>query len=109
MPSFWENIQVDRQDMNLYASLPGGSGPFPAVVIAQHAGGVDKFIQNIADRLAGEGYAAVAPDLFHRVPADILANTTPLEKLKTLSDPEIVADIKRRSGFFAEPPLHRRQ
>ena len=104
MPSFWEKIQVDGQDMNLYASLPGGSGPFPAVVIAQHAGGVDKFIQSIADRLAGEGYAAAAPDLFHRVPEDILANTAPLEKLKTLSDPEIVADINATVDFLRNHP-----
>ena len=59
MPSFWEKVQVDGQDMDLYASVPSGSGPFPAVVVAMHGGGVDRFIQTICDRLAEEGYAGV--------------------------------------------------
>jgi carboxymethylenebutenolidase len=104
VPSFWEKVQVGEQSMNLYASIPVGSGPFPAVVIAQHAGGVDKFIQSTADRLAEEGYAAVAPDLFHRVPDDILSKLAPLEKLKQLGDPEIVADINATVDFLRHHP-----
>ena len=47
MTSFWENFKVDGQDMRMYASVPSGSGPFPAIVVAQHGGGVDQFIQSI--------------------------------------------------------------
>ena len=64
MPSFWDKLQVDGQDMSLYASIPGGSGPFPAVVVIQAAGGVNDFITKVSDSLAKEGYVAVAPDLF---------------------------------------------
>src|ERR687892_430765 len=31
MPSFWEKLQVDGQEMDVYASVPSGSGPFPAI------------------------------------------------------------------------------
>ena len=35
MPSFWETLQVNGQEMPTYVSVPSGSGPFPAVVLAQ--------------------------------------------------------------------------
>jgi carboxymethylenebutenolidase len=66
MASFWESIQVDGADMRLYASVPEGTGPFPAVVVIQHQGGVDDFVQEMTQRLASAGYAAVAPELYHR-------------------------------------------
>ena len=91
MPSFWEKLQVDGQEMQVYSSVPGGSGPFPAVVIAHPASGVAEFTQSIADRLAEAGYAAVAPDLFHRVTDDMIADGTARNAF--LSDSEIVTDI----------------
>ena len=55
MPSFWEKVSVNGAEMDIYASVPDGSGPFPAVVVAQHASGVDKFIQDMTDKLAAAG------------------------------------------------------
>jgi carboxymethylenebutenolidase len=90
-PSFWEKLQVDGQEMDVYASAPSGSGPFPAIVVAQHGGGVDRFIQTICDRFAGEGYAAVAPSLDHRITAEMLADGS--RPADHRSDPQIIADI----------------
>jgi carboxymethylenebutenolidase len=92
MPSFWEKLQVDGQEMEVYASVPSGSGPFSAIVVAQHGGGVDKFIQTMCDRFAGEGYAAVAPSLDHRITAEMLADGS--RPADHRSDPHIIADIK---------------
>lgn len=93
MASFWEKIQVDGQDMDVYASVPSGSGggPFPAVIVSQHGGGVDQFIRDMADKLAEAGFAAVAPNLFHRFSEEQLANRT--GRIQYMSDPDIVADI----------------
>ena len=100
MPSFWEKVPVNGAEMDVYVSVPDGSGPFPAVVVAQHASGVDKFIQDMADKLAGEGYAAVAPDLFHRI-TDEMVESTGKSKRDQLSDPEIIDDINATVGFLA--------
>ena len=62
MPSFSDTLKVNGQDMEMYASVPSGSGPHPAVVIAFHIGGLDEFDKTMADRLAAEGYAAVVPE-----------------------------------------------
>lgn len=40
---FWEHVQVAGEKMRLYVSVPEGTGPFPAVVVIQHQGGVDEF------------------------------------------------------------------
>ena len=98
MPSFWETIKVDGQDMRVYVSVPSGSGPFPAVVVSQHGGGVDQFIRDMSDRLASEGYAAAAPELYHRITDDMLADGT--SRFSHLSDPEIVADINATVDFL---------
>jgi carboxymethylenebutenolidase len=102
MPSFWEKLQVDGREMDLYASVPSGSGPFPGVVVCQHGGGVDRFIQTICDRLAGEGYAAVAPNLFHRITDDMLADGS--RRIQHLKDPEIVVDINTTVDFLRGHP-----
>ncbi|MDA0264328.1 MAG: dienelactone hydrolase family protein [Chloroflexi bacterium] len=99
MPSFWEKLQVNGSEMDVYASVPEGTGPFPAVVVAQHASGVDKFIQDMADKLAGAGYAAVAPDLFHRI-TDEMVESTGKTKRDQLDDPLIIDDINATVDFL---------
>ena len=98
MPSFSETLQVNGQEMSTYVSVPSGSGPFPAVVVIQTIRGVNQFIKDQSDKLAGEGYAAVAPDLFHRITDPAL--TDPYERGATLSDPEIIADCNAAVDFL---------
>ena len=101
MASFWATVSVNGLELPLYASVPssraGFSPPYPAVVVAQHATGVDAFIQDICDRLAAEGYAAVAPNLYHRHTEEAIAASAdggPRPRPPALlSDPDIVADI----------------
>ena len=45
MANFWETVQVDGNAMRLYVSVPEGKGQFAAVVVIQHQGGVDPFIE----------------------------------------------------------------
>ena len=104
MPSFWENIQVDGQDMDMYASVPSGSGPFSAIVVSQHGGGVDRFIQTICDRFAEAGFAAVAPNLYHRIPDEVLNGDPRPRPWDVLSDPDIVADINATVDFLRNHP-----
>ena len=100
MASSWETVNVAGQDMDIYLNMPNGSGPFPAVVVSHHGGGVDQFIREMADRLAAEGYAAAAPNLFHRFTDDMLADRS--GRVQHLSDPDIVADINAAVDFLRE-------
>ena len=104
MASFWETIQVGNEDMHVYASIPSGrgGGPFPAVIVSQHGGGVDQFIRDMADNLAAAGFAAVAPNLFHRFTEEQLDNRT--GRIQHLSDPEIVTDITATVDWLRAHP-----
>ena len=48
-----------------HLSKPSGAGPWPAVIVIQEWWGLDEQTRSIADRFAGEGYLAFAPDLYH--------------------------------------------
>jgi len=99
MPSFTDKLTVNGHEMDMYASVPSGSGPFPAVVIAFHVGGLDDFDRAMADRLAAEGYVAVVPDLFHRLSEEVMSGPR-LDRLGHLSDPDIIADVNAAAAFL---------
>ena len=99
MPGQWEQVQVNGATMPVYTSAPDGPGPFPAVVVIHHAPGVDEFVQEFSGRLAGEGYAAVAPGLFHRI-TDEMVERTGKTRRDLLSDPEIIADVDATVEFL---------
>ena len=47
-----------------YLATPA-SGTGPGVVVIQEWWGMDAHIRDVADRLAAEGFVALAPDLYH--------------------------------------------
>jgi carboxymethylenebutenolidase len=59
-------IRTPEGTMPAHLAEPEGRGPFPAVVVLMEAFGLVPHIRNVADRLAGEGYVALAPDMFYR-------------------------------------------
>ena len=47
-----------------YLAVPDGAGPWPGVVVLHEAFGLTDDIRHQADRFAGNGYLALAPDLY---------------------------------------------
>jgi carboxymethylenebutenolidase len=48
-----------------FLARPDGDGPFPGVIVVQEWWGLNDNIKDIAKRFADEGFAALAPDLYH--------------------------------------------
>ena len=96
MPERWENLTVDGQAIRAFSAAPEGSGPFPAVVVAMHAGGVDTFIQEMTRRLGAAGYLAIAPDLYHRQEP----GGDNLGRMGRLRDNEIIRDVNSTVEFL---------
>ncbi len=91
MPERRVTLDVAGLAMDAFAADPDGSGPHPGVVVIMHAPGLDVFTEEMARRLAGEGYAAVAPQLYHR--QDLATDETGLERMAKLHDEELIADV----------------
>jgi len=62
------NVKVPNGDLELasYLAYPKGEGPYPAVVVVQEIFGVNTHIREVTERIAKEGYVAIAPALFQR-------------------------------------------
>ena len=98
MVSNWQEIESDGSPMRLHVSMPDGTGPFPALIVMQHQGGVDEFIQGMTRRLADAGYLAAAPDLYHRDGPDCTDDL--VTRRSRLSDRRIVNDLHATSGYL---------
>jgi len=59
-------IPVGNASMGAYLARPTSGGPHPGVVVFMEVFGVNGHIRAVTDRIAGEGYVALAPDVFHR-------------------------------------------
>jgi carboxymethylenebutenolidase len=61
-------VQLNTFDgkMEAYVAQPKAGGPYPGVVVIQEAFGVNAHIKKVTERIAAEGYVAIAPDIFHR-------------------------------------------
>lgn len=64
--SSWQQTESDNSIMRMHVTTPARPEAVPGIVVIQHQGGVDEFVQNMTRRLADSGYVAAAPDLYHR-------------------------------------------
>lgn len=91
----------------LYAS--GKTDSSRAVIVIQEAFGVNAHIRSVADRFAGEGYLAVAPQLFHRdgspeIPYDDFSSTMPY--MANLTKQGLTNDLGATTDFLATLGFH---
>ena len=61
-------VQLNTPDgkMDSYVAQPKDGGRYPGIVVIQEAFGVNSHIKKVTERIAAEGYVAIAPDIFHR-------------------------------------------
>ncbi len=60
------SIDVGGDAMGAYVAKPEGDGAWPGVLVFMEVFGINEHIRSVVDRVAGEGYVVLAPDLFHR-------------------------------------------
>lgn len=100
MHSLTQTLRVQSGGMALHSAGPATASPSPALVVIMHAAGVDTFVHSICERLARAGYAAAAPDLYHRQTEP----APPLERMKRLKDVEVIADVNATIDHLRAQP-----
>ena len=96
--STWQQTEADNNSMALYVSVPDGTGPFPALVVIHHQTGIDEFVQEMAQKLAGAGYLAAVPNLYHRDGPD--CQDDPRTRSQRLGDRRVTNDIEATVKFL---------
>jgi carboxymethylenebutenolidase len=94
------SIQVPGEALPAYLAAPDGWPPGPGVVVVQEWWGLDEHIRDVARRLAGEGFAALAPDLYRGRQA-----TEPDDARKLLMEAgrdRMLSDLQAAVGWLLE-------
>jgi carboxymethylenebutenolidase len=81
--------------IHAYVARPDGSGPYPGVVLLNHAPGWDEFYREFSRRFAEHGYIAIAPNLYerygHGTPDDVAAR---VRGEGGVADASVIADAE---------------
>ncbi len=91
------------QTLSGYLAYSEEGPPKPAVVVIQEWWGLNEHIRDVARRFAAEGFAALAPDLYHGA-----VTTEPDEARKLameLDTPAAVAEIEAAIAFLQGQPF----
>ena len=85
--------------LRAYVANPGGTRP--AVIVVQEWWGLNENIKDIARRFAGEGYCAIAPDLYSRQGNKVATDpNTAAELMGGLKTGDGIEDLKSTIGWL---------
>jgi carboxymethylenebutenolidase len=109
-------IKVPSHDIYIdaYLAQPKSPGTIPAVIVFQEIFGVNAHIRDVTERIAKEGYVAIAPALFQRqapgfetgyTPESITVGRTYKTATKAV---ELIADTQATIAYLRSiPKVHR--
>src|ERR1051325_11678205 len=91
-----------------FLSRPQAAARGPAVLVSFELFGLNGHIEDICRRLAAEGYVALAPDYYFRLPK----RTVSYDDVKagfgmalTLTDTQVLADVESCLGYLRQQPF----
>jgi carboxymethylenebutenolidase len=98
---------ADGTSMNAFVARPVEKGSFPGMLLFQEAFGVNGHIRDVAQRLAREGYVAIAPELYHRTAPsgiEIAYNDFPsvMPHMKALTEKGLSDDVHAAFGWLRD-------
>jgi carboxymethylenebutenolidase len=99
-------IPVQGAVMGGYLARPATGGPHPAVVVYMEIFGINAHIRDVTERVAREGYLALAPDYFHRTGPGIelgyddAGMAEGMKHLGQLRAETMIADAEATLGFL---------
>ena len=105
-------VQVQTADgrMSGFTARPAAEGNYPAIIVIQEAFGLNAHIKDVAARLAREGYATLAPDLYYREKDAVVGYDNLPEAIRLMTslwDDKIVKDMGAAISYLQQQPAVR--
>ncbi|MFP8878785.1 MAG: dienelactone hydrolase family protein [Myxococcota bacterium] len=100
-PGILAHMRTTGIELGFFASRDE-TGPVPGVVMIHDVWGLTDHTRDLATRLAGEGFAVLALDLYRRLGDVKIEN--PGAWMRGLSDPQILGDAQAGIDFLAAQP-----
>jgi carboxymethylenebutenolidase len=101
-----ERVSIGK--MGGYLARPKTGGPYPAVLVYMEIFGINGHIRDVTERIAREGYLALAPDYFHRTGPgveygyDDAGMAGGMKLLGALKADEMIADAKAAIAWLRQ-------
>jgi carboxymethylenebutenolidase len=103
-------VPVDGGQMKAYLARPKSGGPYPCVIVWMEIFGVNAHIRDVTERIAREGYIALAPNFFHRTAPDIevgyddAGRQAGIAQMGKLDADQMIADARAAVAFVRAQP-----
>jgi carboxymethylenebutenolidase len=99
------SINAPGGQMQGFLARPQGEANLPGVIVVMEAFGLNDHIKEVATRIAAEGYAALAPDVYYREKDAVFAyDNLPgaIQAMTRLTDDNIVADMRAAIAYLKD-------
>ena len=105
-------IKVPNQDLQIdaYLAMPADEGQFPGIIVIQEIFGVNAHIREVTERIAKEGYIAIAPAIYQRLAPGFETGYTPKDitlgrRYKEMTKAsELLGDIQATIDYLKSLP-----
>ncbi|MBD2608252.1 dienelactone hydrolase family protein [Scytonema hofmannii FACHB-248] len=103
-------LSLDNLQIEAYLAQPQEPGSYPGIVVLQEIFGVNAHIREVTERIASEGYIAIAPAIFQRIAPGFETGYTP-EAIETgrnyamqTKASELLSDIQTAIDYLKSLP-----
>ncbi|MBW4448770.1 MAG: dienelactone hydrolase family protein [Spirirestis rafaelensis WJT71-NPBG6] len=103
-------LSQDNLEIQAYLAQPQEPGSYPGVIVLQEIFGVNAHIREVTERIAKEGYVAIAPAIFERIAPGFETGYTP-EAIETgrnyamqTKASELLSDIQTAINYLKSLP-----
>jgi|SRR5271166_666689 len=96
-------VPVGGEKMPCHIARPKSGGPYPALVVVMEAFGLNGQMKRITDRFAAEGFVAISPNLYFRMPNNVVGYDqlpAAIKLMTSVTDEGIVADMKAAIDYL---------
>jgi carboxymethylenebutenolidase len=110
------HVKIPNVELQIpaYLAVPIDEGTYPGIIVIQEIFGVNEHIRDVTERIAKEGYVAIAPAIFHRIAPDFEVGYSPQDlelgrkyKQQTQAT-ELLSDIQAAIDYLKDKPQVRK-